>query len=449
MRLLIAEKPYLVKKLKDENLLSPDSDIEIVFTYNYGFWRFAQPKISFRDIPFTCPPGDLKPKFIKPKKLLINADGNTVFSISNKDIREHQSSTIDEMIRYLRVRMPGYKEVICAVDPDRSGFGAARQLLDQICFDSAPPIHCLYLYSMDSRLLISAWNSRKKNIWDRDSKAQKLADIQYAKNTFDYWWNTNSSIVLSEACKWVNLAAAPFISKYELMTIFIVSENPGISEYDLMKTMSSWEGSGKYSFRENSQIGTPASRCPILESANKRGALVIRKGKNSLTSKYSLTSAGASFVNRLHKKTFDPDLPFRLDEWITSGNIRSMKRYINTIFGRQFRYQRGQLKCSISQIIVQTLFQKYRISCLILVRNKSDTYSDVSDVLQLKSEDLENLGEIQIRAYSAGPYLASFESDSVSFSNVISLNKDDELKSLSVSYWINKVGRSLMLTEIS
>lgn len=433
MRLLIAEKPHLARVLKENNLITPDT--EIVFTFGIGLWRFTLPKLSHQNIPFTETPSELRPQSFRPRQLLLTKDGNTLFSVPENSGQVQHASILDAMVQYLRERMPLYEEVICAVDPDRTGYGAAHQLLGLICNKHTPPVHCLYLYSLEANALTSAWKARKTNLWNNDSIAQTLANKQQAKATFDYWWNSNSSLVLSELCKWTNLTANPLISKYELMAISLIAENPRIPEGELLKLMSNWTGSGKYSYA--GEIGSPASRVAILESAINRGILEITTSINSPKRTYSLTLKGESFMNRLHRKTFDPDLPFRLEDWIAAGDFSAMRRYINTVFGRQLRYQRNQLKCSITQSIIHELFRQCGMHCFLLRTEEDDS---PVDRLLLRSSDCLNRGEMAIRAYSGGPFAVTYVNDSANIECVVQANGDDELHCLSVSQWVTKVG---------
>jgi hypothetical protein len=102
--------------------------------------------------------------------------------------------------------------------------------------------------------------------------------------------------------------------------------------------MDKWKGSGKYKDDRSHGIGTAMSRIHILESAIQRGALTLSVDNGKKV--YSLSSAGRVFVSQLHNKTFDPDLPFRFNEWLISCNYDAMSRYIRAVFGRQIRYQR-------------------------------------------------------------------------------------------------------------
>ena len=129
-----------------------------------------------------------------------------------------------------------------------AGLCAAHQLLKQIRVDAGPPVHCLYPSAFDAPSVRDAWTTRADNRWTRASQAQKLAKRQLAKQTFDYWWNANAAIVLSELCMWAGLKADPPVSKYELMLVSIMASRSGpVSEADMYRTLTDWAGSGKYS----------------------------------------------------------------------------------------------------------------------------------------------------------------------------------------------------------
>lgn len=347
MRLLITEKPFIAGILLQENdLITPDT--EIVFTYGFGLWRYALPKISFPDIPFTDTPSELRPHNFTFSRYLVTASGETLFSLTQESTPQDRAAMMDSLLQYLRKRINDYEEIICAVDPDRTGYGAARQLLEQINPGMAAPVpvHCLYLQALDERCVRAAWEARALNQWGPNSRAQSLADTQLAKQTFDYWWNANSSVVFSELCHWVNVKADPLISKYELMLIAVIADTPSISFEKLFTAMQDWQGTGKYARTGlHGAIGSPTSRQAILDSAIDRGLVSVSGGEKTNSQSFRPTPAGDAFMSRLHPRTYDPDLPFRLEQWITSGDYASMRMYINTVFSRQLRYQRSQLKC--------------------------------------------------------------------------------------------------------
>lgn len=342
MRLLIAETPRIAKALRDNNLI--DHDTEIVFTYGTGLWRYTIPKISFSDIPFTFLPTLTRHQSHKPRIILVGTDGKSKFFISEQTTKEEYEDTLDNLVEYLRNQKRLYKEIICAVCGDREGYGSAKQLLDKLGWvaSESASVYCLNIITTDKRSLEIAWADRIKNPWVKDSIAENLAQQQLIKNTFDYWWNTNSTFVIAELSTWSGLAATPLVSKDELMLLCMLADKLPIKADEIISLMETWKGSGKYAGDGCQGIGTPVSRLAIFEIALKRGALSehIENGSNV----YALSEAGRAFVSQLHKKTFDPDLPFRINDWVTKGDYEAMARYIRTIFGRQIRFQRNLRK---------------------------------------------------------------------------------------------------------
>lgn len=343
MRLLIAEKPHFSNIFRDMNLI--EDDTEIVFTFGAGLWRYTIPRLAFNNIPFTSSPASLKPQSFKPRRIFFGSDGNPGFRIPEESTVTEHDGVLSGLVKYLNDQMDCYEEIICAVDVDRSGYGAAKQLLEQIGWteNSRVPVNCLYFNSMDEFSLKKAWLDRANYPWNKDSFAEKLAQQQLAKKTFDYWWNANSAMVFSELSAWSGIVASPLISKYGLMLLCILDGmSSPLRADEIIRLMEKWRGSGKYDGDEWKWVGIGSymSRAGILHGAVQRGAIaVVSDGRDD---KYSLSAAGRKFVSMLHKKTFDPDLPFRIEEWLISGNYESMARYIRTVFGRQIRYQRMQ-----------------------------------------------------------------------------------------------------------
>lgn len=58
---------------------------------------------------------------------------------------------------------------------------------------------------------------------------------------------------------------------------------------------------------------------------------------------YSLSSNGLAFVGMLHPRTLDPAAFGRMNRWIKELDYTAIKRYINTIFGRQLQYSQRAL----------------------------------------------------------------------------------------------------------
>jgi len=441
MRLLIAEKPDVARRLHSLKLIP--SDTEIVFTYGFGLWRDALPSLSLQSIPFTEYPDKLRPSPFKFKKLLLDVAGEVLFKADEHcDDREY-IGILNEMVSYLSQKMPEYEEIICAVDPDRAGYGSAKQLLDLIGGGNSVPVHCLYLNYLDDNHVLYQWQSRFDQPWSIDSKANRWATEQRVKKTFDYWWNANSSVVLSELCKWCNLKADPLISKYELMLMCLMAnQNRPLNDWEIIDLMVRWAGSGKYSDKNNLGFGTVASRGAILQSAINRDILIPSMDPDK--SGYVLSEVGKAFIDRLHPRTFDPDLAFRLESWIQSEDYDSMRRYINTVFGRQLRYQRNYFRVSMTQIIINEIYCQKKVICRLIPDNKTLPCDNVQDNIELKSEQGKFLGQISVRAYS-GPYGVSYkDSEGIYLENCVYAKGDEEFAeygsgTFSPEQWISKL----------
>lgn len=337
MRLLIAEKPHFARTFN--SLGFGHKDTETVFTYPHGLWRYTLPHLSFRDIPYTDMPQQLRPQALPAVVLLTDTDRNPLYSLSEEDSAEDRVAQIDNLSTYLRNHTSDYVEVVCAVDNDRSGFGAARQVLDCLDGNTMPPVYFLKTPSWGSAEVIAAWHNRESNIWTPNSDAEVLSEQHKTKTLFDYWWNANASIVLSELCTWAGLRSHPIMSQTEFMLLSYLAERPRLPVSELLDTLSCWPGTGKYRQHPYAEVGLSTSRHAAIDNALKRGALHEDKEKN--TTLISLTDEGERFIYRLHPKSYDRDLPYRLEQWICAGDYGAMRKYINTVFGRQLRYQRA------------------------------------------------------------------------------------------------------------
>lgn len=63
---------------------------------------------------------------------------------------------------------------------------------------------------------------------------------------------------------------------------------------------------------------------------------VVRKCET--TKLYSLSESGREFIKLIHPRTLDPAAYGRMNRWVDELDIESIRRYINTMFGRQLAY---------------------------------------------------------------------------------------------------------------
>ena len=84
--------------------------------------------------------------------------------------------------------------------------------------------------------------------------------------------------------------------------------------------------------------GSSSSYYSIVEGLMTVGLISCENGVCRLSEKGSL------FIGMLHPRTYDAELPFRIEKWLSAADLDEsrgkMKRYINQFFGRQLRYQR-------------------------------------------------------------------------------------------------------------
>jgi len=152
--------------------------------------------------------------------------------------------------------------------------------------------------------------------------------IMYAerKYYFDYNYNLNSQVFFKEIIKKKNLSKIDIhISKYMLLTLWLIQKNSFKKETDILLFMNNYKGTGKYN---KFPIGTPASISTILK--NLRDLELIKDAQ--------ITKKGYEFLDSLVKQTFDPDLPMRIKSWANEENsvvFEKIDKYLYSVFSKQ------------------------------------------------------------------------------------------------------------------
>lgn len=340
MRIFIAEKRVAGQILLDAQLLRPQ-DI-VIYTLGLGLWRYVRPNISFKDIPYTEPPQEELPnphafqrRGKQPVSLVHADDLSVLFSFSSSG-RLNQS--LDSMIRMLQSKLPDCEQIITVVDQDRRGAYGATQLLKRLNPFLTIPVRVVTLMAYTAACFKDAFDVQPESDW-QSSGFQRLSEEQHIKRVFEYWWHANATFVFGELCRYAGLKADPVLSKYELMAIFITKDLPStFKDIQLHERMERHKGSGLYPLPKHTEgIGSCTSRGEIITTMHLRGYL-----QNNKDGTYSVSQQGARLLMLLSKRSFDTDLPFRLNEWMHHGDLDAARRYIRTFFGRQLRYQRKQ-----------------------------------------------------------------------------------------------------------
>jgi hypothetical protein len=439
MRLLIAEKPNFAKDIIRYGLIPKDTDI--VCTYGAGLWQYKMENISFDEIPFTTPPQKLTSRMgsYYPRKILYKENGDTFVFKDENITKSEENETLDKLIQTINNRLYLYEEIVVFVDPDRTGVWAAKQVIDKIINKKNIPINVIIIKnSLSEEGITMSFHDRVNNSWHESKFIKEKIIEQDVKTTFDYWWNVNSTLVLSELCKWVGLKSNTIISKYELMLIWIVaSKKEPISKGAMLSIMRNWKGTGKYETKDDYcyVLGSPMSVSTIIENTINRGA--VKYSEEDKT--YQISEIGKSFVARLHKKTIDYDFPFRLEEWIQDGNMDACKQYIRTIFGRQLRFQRNQIKCwGVVPSLIEQL--RYQHNIIAIVSNKDIPPNECRDEFILSSHDGKHKGVLKVYVMLIGIYRASISFNNKVIDDGISEFCDSELRTIGCMEFIKKSG---------
>lgn len=173
------------------------------------------------------------------------------------------------------------------------------------------------------------------NLWStKDSWYEQLLNTAQAKKFFDYNFNTNSLVILGDLLRTFGVDTNQFImSKFSLQVLYDLKDRSAININDYAEILGqSWKGTGRY---EQGQIGSATSLFTIIDGLIKN-LLAQVDDANLLT----ISALGRAFLNRLHPDCCDPDLPFRLHEWIENPVAAQpkMERYLNTFFGKQKKF---------------------------------------------------------------------------------------------------------------
>ncbi len=334
MKLLILEKLAAYKELVG---VIPDIDVyDVVFTHGIGLWRYKLPRLCEISIPFDGVPQGVCPQSMLPPVMFIRGSGVMLRSCSS-DTEIERNVLLDGLVGLLRASAPMYEEVIVAVEPDRVGVGGANQLLDAFKERLTVKVKYAPILSHERGSLMKVWSNRGDVLWGESPSVESLLQQNDVKRLFDYRWSVNSFSVFGAMMKSVGVPAKRALSKFELMVLCILANHrSGVKQGALIKIMCNWGGTGKYSIDDCAGIGTPKSYAPILRSLLDHGLIHER------SERLALSSAGLSFIEKLHPKTFDPDLPFRLNMWAKAGDVDSSAKYLRKLFSRQLRFQSAQ-----------------------------------------------------------------------------------------------------------
>ena len=129
-----------------------------------------------------------------------------------------------------------------------------------------------------------------------------------------------------------NVPAVSLLSKYVFLFLLHWARTMPEKERNLgpmINSMAKWKGTGRYD-QDSDLFGSCASRATIMTNLYALGLI-----ERLETKRFRLTAAGLALSAALPKDAYDPDLPFRLNEWCGGWpeTKPAMERYMNRYFG--------------------------------------------------------------------------------------------------------------------
>ena len=160
------------------------------------------------------------------------------------------------------------------------------------------------------------------------------------KAYFDINYTANAVAVFGHLLRSLKIETDDFLlSKYTLQMLywFHDQDRPHHEGY-IHGIMRDWKGTGKYKSGD-SQMGSMASRLPIVQNLVKMGVLSEQSGR------LMINQLGRHLVAALHPNCRDADLVFRIEAWGRVGidvSKPKIDRYIRTFFGRQLKLMKSR-----------------------------------------------------------------------------------------------------------
>ena len=339
--LFIIDKSYLKNKIEETSVFK-DLKIQNEINFHYAhsivpFYSYKYPNnIKYKELPYI---GDLSYKLnIKTKE-----DNTTPFALS------YQNLSKDFFL--------SYDTIIFAVNPDTNGcYGAYLEL--QEVFGDGFENHFENIYNLNTYSVMNDFlsNELEKILTNKKYKEEqlnyfyKLVKQGKIKRHFDYNYQINCNVFVKEVYKELFFndykdnqefedSYTKFgFTKYMLLTMFAFYskvQNAIFSLEELLKFMTRYIGTGKYKNKyeyEYIQIGSITSQGQIIEN------LISLKIINKENIGYAFNSKLENFIKLLNKKVYDPDLPYRIENWCElefEDAKFKINNYIQEIFVKQ------------------------------------------------------------------------------------------------------------------
>lgn len=347
--LFIVEKPSQAERIKEIELfknLSLNNEINFHYAHcTVPYYSYKYPNnLKYKDLPFI---GDLNYKFDVSKE-------DKFYKKYDKQKTNPYCLARNNLNKEFFL---SYDTIIIATDYDASGFYGAYLELEQVLGENFNTLfkdmYVINTSNMSEEWLTNELNNCLSNVEfknERINEFYKMVNKGKIKKYFEYNFQINCNIFVKEVYKYLflkdfkdnqefeeNYTNFGF-TKYMLLSMFAFYYNLKQRElekfkiYDLHVFLFRYIGTGKYKNKHNQGIGSPASQSQIIENLKKLN--IINEENNN----YFFNEKVDNMIMLLNKKLYDPDLPFRIEEWgYLEFDIAKEKidKYITEIFLKQ------------------------------------------------------------------------------------------------------------------
>lgn len=332
MRVIITEKLQMTQRLA-KAVVAVYPDEEFFFIEAQPFWlnNFKFPRgLSLRDYPFFGKPAYKRDQpWGGLKRWLTRADKNGAVSLKNLDM---------DAAREIMLQAD---EIICACDWDHTGMWGFDLFIEQTLGNERKP--CYPVIRLDGGYDEAGLTRSIRSMITTDHPDyKKMLEAGRVKRLFEYNYAVNSLCILGNLYRNIAGDQEPlFVSKYNLQVLVWMSTKAPMPIWKIDSFLAhKWAGTGKYAMYQMQflqGIGCAASRGSMIQILVEKGLAHQDDG-----GMVSITALGHAYVKGLHPDCSDADLPFRIDAWMSQGVEAAepaIKRYLNTFFGKQLRYQ--------------------------------------------------------------------------------------------------------------
>ncbi len=350
--LFIVEKQaqaQIIQKLKVFEELSLNNEINFHYAHCIvPYYSYKYPNnLKYKDLPFIC---DLLYKLDIEgynKKYPLKASKETPYYLSYHNLNKEF--------------FLNYDKIVFATEQEGTRcYGAyleLEQVLGKDFKKSFETIHSISTNKLDEESLTHEINNSLNNeIFNnqRVNEFYKFVNKGKIKRYFDYNYQFNCNVFIKELYKYLFLKdfkdnqefeetySKYGFTKYMLLTILSykkhleTNEKEYFYENEIEKYLYKYVGTGKYKNKYFIGLGSPASRAQIIINLINLKIINEINLNNKKTLKFN--EKVDNMIMLLNKKIFDPDLPFRIEEWRNLDfEIAKEKidKYIKEIFIKQ------------------------------------------------------------------------------------------------------------------